>query len=145
VTRSDAYRDHWAAFVAAMGAGPVTYTLNGRAQVVDHLLPETFATRQGYSHVRVIMVDYRGNAVVGSVVEKSMANRASPGKSMLADWFTAAKASCFGGSFAAAVNAATVMAALRAHIAARGFALPSAQDAATATGMEAILAWVRAG
>ncbi len=145
VTDSGAYRAHWGAFVSDLGAGPVAYTLGGRAQVVDHLLPETFAARQGYSHVRVMMVDARGNTTVGSVVEKSMAGRENPGTSMLPDWFTLAKASCFRGSFAARVPAAEVMRALRDHLAARGFTLPEGEAEPAPHAMEAILGWVRAG
>ena len=145
VTQSGAYRDHWAAFVELLGAGEVAYSLGGRAQVVDHLLPETFAARQAYAYVRVTMVDYRGNATVGSVVEKSMAGREDPGHGMLADWFTVAKVSGFRGSFAQAVDAATVMAALSDHLAARGFRVPEGQEASLALCMEAILAWARAG
>lgn len=111
---------------------------------MDHLLPETFAARHGYAFVRVMAVDARSNLTVGGTVEKSMANRSTAGRSFLADWFTVAKASCFRGSFAAAVSARDVMAALRRHLESRGFALPGSAETLTAECMEAIVQWSRA-
>ncbi len=139
------YRGHWEAFVRTLDAGEVTYRLGGQSQVIDHLLPETFAARQGYSHVRVVMIEKRGNSTVGSVVEKHMAQREDPGKSMLADWFTAAKASCFRGSFAKSVSNEQVMSDLRKHLTTRGFTLTEQESEVSPTCMEAILTWVRAG
>lgn len=141
--KNGTYRNFWEAFVASQNGGTVSFSIGGRAQAVDHLLPETFAARQGYGYVRVIMIDYRANATVGSTVEASMARRETPGKSMLADGFTAAKASCFHGSFATAAAPTSVMAALRAHFANRGFTVPPAMEAEFAQSLEQILAWSR--
>lgn len=144
-TADGSYRKLWATYVETMQVDGISDQVDGRTQNVDHLLPETFAARQGYALVRVVAVDTRSNLTVGSTIEKSMANRTNPGCSFLADWFTIAKASCFRGSFSAKTTARDVMSDLRRHLATRGFPLPAHLQDIDSQSMEAILEWSRGG
>jgi hypothetical protein len=143
-TGNGSYRRHWAQFVAQQGVDVQSGVVDGRQQHVDHLLPETFAAARGFSHVRVLAVDSRSNTTVGSTIERSMTQRVNPGKSLLADWFSVAKAACFLGSFRRDLPAAQVMAELRKHLATRGFVITSAMEPTVAHSMQAILDWSRA-
>ncbi len=141
----DAYRTYWNSFLREQAVVGIADTIRGRMQHIDHLLPETFAARNGYAYVRVMAVDARSNQTVGSTVEKSMANRVNPGGSFLADWFTVAKASCFHGSFAASVDENVVMEALLKHLGTRGFTVPPELRKRWLESMKTILEWSRAG
>lgn len=139
------YRGHWAKFLAVSGGGEVKSRVNGRAMVIDHLHPETAATRHGFGkgYVRMMAVEARGNATVGSTVEKRLASREIPSKSYLSDWFTIAKVSGFRSSFKDGVPPKEVMSALLRHLRNLGYELPAGQAPDAPATMEAILKWSR--
>jgi len=93
------YLRAWAGFVRHHGKTLVETKFANSSHAIDHLSPETAAFRQGYSHVRVALVNAISNRRVGATVEKVLARFAAKAGGYQADWTTLAKVLGMNGSW----------------------------------------------